>query len=188
MGNDIDKIAKEIVKEINRTKQWIGQRAADKMRKKLIHVYDCIMDDFYKSYTPTSYRRHDVTPFTNEGINLHRALATSSSNRSKLRPGPHLIDGGIKINANDMKDFHYKQDKELVLKYVLDGVRFPSVEIDGIYRPAMEFVAHYEDSECSAIGTPLEVLNSIRDQLAEKYIKEAKSEAKKELNLKYTTL
>lgn len=188
MGNDIQTISKEIAKEMNYAKKWIAIRTATKMRNKLIKVYDDIIEQFY-SRIPTSYRRHDVTPFTAEGINLYRALQSHTGAAPKLMPSAHTIDGGIEISSADMVERNYHVSKDIVLDYVLDGIRFPATQTsNGIYRGAMEFTVTYDDGDCHAQGTPLEVLESVRDQLVERYTKEAKEEAKKELKLKYVEL
>ena len=185
----IEEASKLITQEMNYAKKWIATRTAMKMRNKLIDVYDAIIDEFY-SDPASSYNRHDVEwghQHRGEGVNLYRAIQQSKNEISRLMPRPHTIDGGISLNASDMADYNYQYNtKEEVLDYILDGIRFPSLETKGGSRtPLLEFVSHYEDGECSATGTPLEVLGSVRDQLANKYAEQAKAEAKKELKLKY---
>ena len=181
----IEEASRLITEEMNSAKKWIANRTAMKMRNKLIDVYDAIIDEFY-SYKPTSYRRHDAPAFQPVGTNLYRAIQQSKNKAPKLMPHPHTIDGGISLNASDMADYNYQYNtKEEVLDYILDGIRFPSIEKTGGNKSLLEFESHYEDGECSASGTPLEVLASVRDQLANKYAEQAKAEAKKELKLKY---
>ena len=188
MGNDMSKLAKNIADEMNYVKKWIAKRTAMKMRNKLIDVYEAIIDDFYKE-PATSYHRHDISwgeQQQGKGVNLYRALQESKNEITKLQPAPHTVDGGISLNSSYMAGYNYEYNtRDEVLSYILDGVRFPSIERDGKYFAAYEFGSSYSDSECSASGTPLEVLMSIRDQLADKYAEEAKEEAKKELKLKY---
>ena len=192
MGNDIKTISKEIANEMNNVKKWIAKRTAIKMRNKLIDVYDAIIDEFYS--TPANYYyRHDVErghQHSSEGVNLYRAIQQSKNEVSKLMPSPHTIDGGISFNASEMSDYNYQYNtKDEVLNYILNGTRFPSLETsNGKTTPLLEFVAHYKDGECHATGTPLEVLESVKNQLGEKYAREAKEEAKKELKLKYIKL
>ena len=189
MGNDISKISKEIANEMNYVKKWIATRTAMKMRNKLIDVYDAIIDDFYAE-PANSYIRHDVSKAQSRagvGVNLYRAIQESKNQVSKLQPAPHTVDGGISLNANDMSGYNYEYNtKEEVLDYILDGIRFPALfTANGGTTRMLMFMSNYSDSECSASGTPLEVLSSIRDQLSDKYAKEAREEAKRELKLKY---
>lgn len=184
----IEEASKLITQEMNYAKKWIADRTAMKMRNKLIDVYDAIIDDFY-SYETTSYLRHDVDrgeQHRGVGVNLYRAIQQSKNKTPKLMPHPHTIDGGISLNASDMADYNYEYNtKEEVLDYILDGIRFPSIEKTGGNKSLLEFEVYYDDGECSASGTPLEVLSSVRNQLANKYAEQAKAEAKKELKLKY---
>lgn len=190
MGESIslEEASRLITEEMNYAKKWIAERTAMKMRNKLIDVYDAIIDEFY-SRPATSYRRHDVEwghQHKGEGVNLYRAIQQSKDKTPKLMPAPHTIDGGISLNASDMADYNYKYNtKEEVLDYILDGIRFPSLDETGGNKSLLEFEVHYDDGECNASGTPLEVLSSVRDQLANKYAEQAKMEAKKELKLKY---
>ena len=182
---DMKQLSKDIAKEMNMVKRWIANRTARKMRNKLIQVYDTLITQFY-SRPPELYVRHDVDkPYTEEGVNLYKALQSKGGEPPRtyeLRTeyAPHSIDGGIMIDAEDMNDKNYGISKDIVLDYVINkGIRFPS----GL--PEMTFTASYTDSDCSASGTIVEVLESVRDQLADKYAKQAKEEAKKELKLKY---
>ena len=190
MGKSIslEEASKLIAQEMNDAKKWIAERTAMKMRNKLIDVYDAIIDEFY-SRPARSYYRHDVEwghQHKEEGVNLYRAIQQSKNKAPKLMPRPHTIDGGISFSASDMSDYNYQHNtKEEVLSYILDGIRFPSIAEAGGSKSLLEFESHYEDEECQASGTPLEVLSSIRDQLANKYTEQAKNEAKKELKLKY---
>ena len=184
----IEEASRLITEEMNYAKKWIANRTAMKMRNKLIDVYDAIIDEFY-SEPAKYYNRHDVgwgEQHKGVGVNLYRAIQQSKNKTPKLMPYPHTISGGISLNASDMADYNYQyHTKEEVLDYILDGIRFPSLEETGGNKSLLKFVSHYNDGECSASGTPLEVLASVRDQLANKYAEQAKAEARKELKLKY---
>ena len=192
MGNTSKNIYKEIADEMNYVKKWIANRTAMKMRNKLIDVYDAIIDEFY-STPAVRYVRHDMEwghKHKGEGVNLYRALQESKNHIGRLQPAANTVDGGISFSANDMADYNYEYNtKEEVLDYILHGTRFPElVRKDGSISELLKFEANYSDEECSASGTPLEVLSSVRDQLATKYSNEAKNEAKKELTLKYVDI
>lgn len=179
---DIDHISKEITKEMNMAKKWIARRTAKKMRNKLIHVYDELIDQFY-SYETKRYIRHGLSSAgTGNGVNLYNALGSHAGEPPALQPTPSSIDGGIMLNSQDMSGENYNVSKDEVLDYILSqGVRYPATN----KKPEMNFQVSYSDSECSAAGTPIDVLESIRDQLAFKYAEDAKEEAKIELRLKY---
>lgn len=184
---DIGQISKDITREMNMAKKWIAKRTARKMRNKLIQVYDELITQFY-SRPPELYIRHDVEkPYTEEGVNLYKALQSQGGEPPRLQPSPHSIDGGIMIDAKDMNETNYGISRDVVLDFIINGrngvgVRFP-------HRYGwMTFTSSYADSECSASGTIIEVLESVKEQLAEKYMKEAKEEAKKELKLKYINI
>lgn len=185
MGYDINEISKLIADEMNMAKKWIARRTAIKMRNKLIRVYERIIDDFY-SKPAEYYNRNDMngSQHIGEGINLYRAIQESMNVESKLFTSAHTINGGITLNANDMTEKNYHIPKEIVLDYVLDGIRFPETK----YKSAMLFRTEYSDNECSASGTPLEILESVKDQVGKLYADQAKQEAKKELKLKYVEI
>ena len=180
---------KEAAKEMNRAKAWIGTETANLMRKKLATVYDKLIDKFYASHTPTSYKRQDAPQFKPVGTNLYRALQEGSYDFNRVRPGTNVIDGSIKLDATDMVEYRYKESKSVVLDYVLNGIRYPSfMSSNGIHHEALEFITEYTDNECKAEGTILEILNSVRDQLGDKYAQQALEHAKKKLKLEYITL
>lgn len=183
---DVGNISKEIAKEMNYVKKWIAKRTAKKMRNKLIKVYDSLIDQFYK-YPTRVYIRHDLDEpkvGTRTGVNLYRSLESHAGEPPRLQPTPNSIYGGIMISADDMNGTNYKISKDEVLDNILKGIRFPETKKN----PEMTFVSSYEDFECSATGTIIEVLESVRDQLASKYADEAIEEAKKELKLKYVDI
>lgn len=183
---DIDYLSKEIANEMNFAKKWIAKRTAKKMRNKLIKVYDSLIDQFYK-YKTEVYIRHDLEEpkvGTETGVNLYRSMQSHAGEPPKLQPSPNAIFGGVLINSEDMNGTNYNVSKDIVLDNILKGIRFPGTK----KMPKMTFTLSYEDSECSATGTPIEILESIRDQLASKYADEAKEEAKKELKLKYVEI
>lgn len=180
---------KEAAKEMNYAKSWIGTETANLMRKKLATVYDKLIDKFYASFTPTSYKRHDAPQFKPVGNNLYRSLQEGSYDFNRVRPETNVIDGSIKLDAKDMAGYRYKEEKDVVLNYILNGIRYPSfISNNGVYHPALEFITEYNDNECHADGTILEILNSVRDQLGDKYAKQALEHAKKKLKFEYITL
>ena len=86
-----------------------------------------------------------------------------------------------------MDDTNYEVSKDQVLDMIMNrGIRFPDSH-NGKWQD-WKFTASYSDSECSAEGTMIQVLESVRDQLADKYAKEARQEAMRELDLKYITI
>lgn len=185
MGKQIDikKYSQDVANEMNMVKKWIATRTAKKMRNKLIKVYDILIDQFYE-YKTKKYIRHDtMEPGTCEGVNLYKAMQSHSGEPPRLQPSPHAISGGIIIDSKDMNDEHYEVPKDVVLDYILDkGIRFPHRYADKW--DDWKFEASYDDGECKASGTIMEVLESVRDQLAFKYAEQAKEEAKKELKSK----
>lgn len=185
---DYKEYCKEASKEMNYAKRWIGTKAANLMRKKISRTYDKLIDDFY-SRAPEYYRRTDVDQyFQPNGINLYRALDEGEYGYNRKQYSPCVIDGDVGLSSNDMNGERYNIDKDIVLSYILNGTRFPSYQTEyGIYRPEMSFVTTYTDEECSASGTILEILESIKNQLSDKYIEMAKSEARKTLKLKYVS-
>lgn len=180
---DIKQYSKDVADEMNYVKKWIAKRTARKMRNKLIKVYDVLIDQFYK-YETKKYIRHGTQELgTCDGVNLYNSLQSKGGEPPTLQPSPHSIDGGIMIDAKDMNDEHYEVDKNVVLDFIINkGIRYPHRYADKW--DDWEFVASYDDDECTAEGTIIEVLESIRDQLASKYADQAKEEAKKELKSK----
>ena len=110
----------------------------------------------------------------NNNMNFNDNEQNRSNNTNANKPSESTSDYNYQYNT-----------KEEVLDYILDGIRFPSLDETGGNKSLLEFESHYKDGECSASGTPLEVLASVRDQLSNKYAEQAKAEARKELKLKY---
>lgn len=191
MGQDVSQICNEITNEVMMVRRFIAQRSTDKMRKKLSLAYDSVITNFYKTYAPEYYRRHDVSysggigwkhSRSYDGVNLFRGLDTIGTKSNHT----NVYSGGIGFSPWDMKGYHYKDSKEDVLDSVLSGYRYRDVTYGD--NPSMIFIAVYQDERLSIHGSPYDIFNAIYECYTNVFIQEAKNEARKELKLTYVEI
>lgn len=202
---DTKSISKKIAKEINFVKKWIAERCATKMHNELINAYNSMIDDFY-SYRPESqyktskrYIRHFTSSSDfGKGVNLYKALVSELDKldieHSNYYTSENEFSGGIMFNPEDRMASHGyrlthgddagKGHPENVFNAVVgDGVRFPETK----KRAVMLFQPKYKDYTGY---TPKEILDKIvsDENLKTQFLEEAKSEAQKELTLKWVSI